>query len=131
MTKATGTFKVLSGSEEPIDQPGGLRLTHASGAQAFDGDIVGDGAVDWLMLYRSDRTAHMVGLQRIAGSIGGRHGAFVLSAEGDHDGSSSRIALTVIPDSGSGDLAGITGTGSLDAPGGPNGTYELDYLIPS
>jgi hypothetical protein len=128
MTKATGQFEVLSGGEDPLDElDGGIKLTHASGAQTFTGDVEGDGSVHWLMLYRSDRTAHLVGLQRITGSVGGRRGSFVIAAEGDHDGTSSQITWSVIAGSGSGDLGGISGSGRMTAPGGRTGTYELEY----
>lgn len=132
MARAAGSFKVLSGGEDPYDElEGGIRLTHASGTQAFSGDIEADGSVHWLMLYRGDRTAHFVGLQRIKGSLGGHRGSFVLAAEGNYDGASSLIELTVIEGTGTADLAGISGSGRLDAPGGPEGTYELDYELPS
>ena len=68
---------------------GGIELTHASGTQTFKGDIDGQGAVHWLMLYRADKSAHFVGLQRITGSVGDRQGTFVLAAEGDHEGGAS------------------------------------------
>jgi hypothetical protein len=132
MTKATGTFEVVSGTEDPYDElDGRIRLTHASGTQAFHGDIEGDGAVHWLMLYRGDKSAHFVGLQRITGSVGGRRGAFVLAAEGDHADGSSRIRWTVVAGAGTGDLAGIAGSGSMVAPGGAKGTYELEYTFES
>ncbi len=54
-----------------------------------------------------------------------------MAAEGNHDGASSRITLTVIDGSGTNDLTGIRGNGRLDAPGGPEGTYELEYELPS
>ena len=130
MTMARGSFEVTLGGEDTLDEHDGIRLTHASGGQTFTGDIEGVGAIDWLMLYRPDRTAHFVGLQRISGSIGGRHGAFVIAAEGDHDGSSSTIAWTVIPGSGTGELAGISGAGQMVA-GGKTGTYELEYRLES
>ena len=132
MAKAAGSFTVLSGGEDQYDElDGGIRLTQATGRQAFSGDIEADGSVHWLMLYRGDRTARFVGLQRITGSVGGHHGSFVMAAEGSHDGTSSRITLTVIDGSGTGGLDRIRGTGRLDAPGGPAGTYELDYELPS
>ena len=132
MTKARGSFEVTGGTEDPYDElEGGTKLTHASGSQAFSGDISGEGAVHWLMLYRADKTAHFVGLQRISGSVGGRTGAFVASAEGDHDGTGSTISFSIIPGSGTEGLAGISGTGSLVAKGGPKGTYELDYTLES
>jgi uncharacterized protein DUF3224 len=130
MTKATGSFEVSGGTEDPYDElEGGIKLTHASGTQAFTGDIEGDGAVHWLMLYRADKTAHFVGLQRITGSVGGRSGSFVAAAEGDHDGTGSTITFEIIAGSGTGRLAGIAGQGSLIAMGGPKGTYELEYTL--
>jgi hypothetical protein len=130
MTEATGTFQVTGGHEDAYDQTDGRRLTRADGTQIFSGDIEGDGAVHWLMVYRPDRTASFVGLQRISGTVAGRHGSFVLAADGDHDGSTSRIRWRVVEGSGSGELAGITGAGGMEAPGGPNGTYRLDYSLP-
>jgi hypothetical protein len=128
MTKASGAFEVLTGGEEPIDGvEDGIRRTHASGTQAFTGDIEGDGSIHWLMLYRGDKTAHLVGLQLITGSVGGRRGSFVIAAEGDHDGAASQIAWTIVHGSGTGDLVGIEGSGQMVAPGGRTGTYELDY----
>ena len=130
MTKATGSFEVLTGGEDPIEElDGGIKLTHASGKQAFAGDIEGDGSVDWFMLYRSDRTAHLVGIQRITGSVGGRRGSFVIAADGDHDGKASRIEWVVVSGSGTGELAGIRGSGQMIAPGGRSGTYELSYEL--
>jgi hypothetical protein len=130
MKKATGTFEVTAGTEDPYDElDRGIKLTHASGTQTFGGDIEGDGAVHWLMVYRGDKTAQFVGLQRITGSVGGRQGAFVLAAEGDHEAGSSRIRWTVVDGSGTNELVGISGTGSMTAPGGAKGTYELHYTL--
>ena len=132
MAQATGTFEVTGGTEDPFDElDGGIKLTHASGTQTFSGDIDGDGKVHWLMLYRADESAQFVGLQRITGSVGGQRGSFVLAAEGDHEAGSSRIRWTVVGGSGTGALAGIAGSGSMLAPGGAKGTYELEYTIES
>ncbi len=131
MTTATGSFEVTSGSDDALDAlPDEIRVSHATGRQRFSGDIEGDGAIDWLMLYRPDGSARFVGLQRIVGSIGGRSGSVVIEAVGDHDGSSSRADWTIVEGSGSGALTGIRGTGTFVAPGGPSGTYVLDYQLP-
>jgi len=81
------------------------------------------------MLDRPDKTAHFVGLQRVTGSLGGRQGSFVAAADGDHDGSGSTVTFAIVAGSGSGELAGISGEGRLVAPGGPKGTYELEYTL--
>ena len=131
MTKARGKFTVESGGEDPYEAlDDGIRLAHAYGRQTFTGDISADGAVHWLMLYRADKTARFVGLQRLSGTIGKRRGTVVLTASGDHDGKGSTIDLEVAAGSGSGDLAGMSGTGKLVITG-RTGTYQLDYRIPA
>lgn len=130
MTTAKGTFEVLGGKDDAIDElDGGVKLTHASGTQSFTGDIVADGAVDWLMLHRSDRTARFVGIQRVSGTVGDRRGTLALTADGDHDGTGSKIALVIVEGSGTADLTGISGSGTMTAPGGRTGTYELEYRL--
>ncbi len=128
--KAKGTFKVVGGGEETVRQaPGEVKLTHVSGRQQFEGDVAGEGTVEWLMAYSPDRTARFTGFQRIEGSIGGRSGSFLMESTGNHDGRSSHGEWRILPGSGTGALAGITGSGRFDAPGGPVVTYELDYEL--
>lgn len=130
MPTARGWFAITSFNEDAYEQRGGgAKLTHASGDQTFSGDIEGDGSVHWLMSYRPDGTARYVGLQRITGELGGRSGSFVIEATGDFDGASSRGSWSVVPATGTGDLTGISGTGTFDAPGGPKATYELEYEL--
>jgi hypothetical protein len=130
MTTAAGSFEILSGEETTYEERDhGAKLTHAWGAQRFSGDITGDGAVHWLMSYGGDKTAHYVGLQRITGSLAGREGSFIIAASGAFNGTSSHGTWSVVEGTGTGGLAGITGTGSFDAPGGPRATYRLAYEL--
>jgi hypothetical protein len=105
------------------------KLTRANGTQKFDGDIKGTGRVEWLMCYRKDKTAEYVGLQEISGTLGGRRGSFVLTASGAYDGTRSRGKWTIVPESGKGGLAGITGKGSFTAGPGPQATFRLTYEL--
>ena len=130
MPKARGSFRIASFKEDTYEDRGdGAKLTHASGDQAFSGDIEGDGQVHWLMCYRPDGSATYVGLQRITGSVGGRTGSFVIDASGEFDGAASRGTWSVVPGSGEGALAEISGAGRFEAPGGPNASYDLDYEL--
>jgi Protein of unknown function (DUF3224) len=130
-TRATCTFKIQAWDEEPYDElDGGRRLTRASVEQAFAGDVEGEGAVEWLMCYRPDRTADFVGLQRIVGRIDGRSGSFVLvQTEGTFDGKVARGRLSVVPGSGTGELEGLRGAGEFSAPHGGEPSLSLDYDI--
>jgi hypothetical protein len=130
MPDATGRFELTSWSEDAYHQEeGGARLTRARGTQRFTGDIEGEGMVEWLMCYSPDGAARFVGLQRIEGSVGGRRGSLVIESFGDHDGKQSKGTWAIIAGSGSGDLAGISGEGSFEAPGGPEVSYNLEYQL--
>jgi Protein of unknown function (DUF3224) len=126
---ATATFKIESWDEEPYaETEGGGRLTHATVKQALSGDIEGAGNVTWLMCYRPDGTADFVGLARVTGSIGGRTGSFVLAqTDGTFDGAEARGRLTVVPESATADLHGLTGSGEFVAPRGGEATLSLNY----
>lgn len=129
MTTARGTFEVLSGDEDVLqDGDGRPKLTRISGKQRFDGDLQGDGQVDWTMCYLPDG-ARFVGLQRFDGTVDGRSGALVLESVGDHDGKASTGTWTILEGSGSGALAGIRGRGSFTAPGGSTVSFQLDYEL--
>lgn len=127
MKKATGAFKITGGHEETYAERDPGKLSRAGGTQEFSGDIQGAGRIEWLMCYRSDKTAEFVGMQEIDGTIDGRSGEFVLTSTGSHDGARSTGSWTVVPGSGKGDLSGITGHGTWNAGPGPEATFELSY----
>ncbi len=130
MVNASGTFVVTSMGEHAYeDLEGGARLTRANGTQRFTGDIEGEGSVEWLMCYSPDDSARFLGLQRVTGSIGQRTGSFVVEAVGSHDGRQSKGTWTVIVGSGTGELSGLMGEGSFEAPGGPEASYNLEYRL--
>lgn len=130
MPSATGTFDVVSMNEDVYQVADGEpKLTHASGDQKFTGDIIGEGSVHWLMCFVPAGGARFVGLQRVAGSLGGGTGSFVMESVGNHDGKSSKGSWTVIEGSGTGALTEIRGRGSFDAPGGRTVSYRLDYEL--
>lgn len=130
MARATGTFELTSWDEEAYEElEGGGKLTRATVTQTFSGDIEGEGAVQWLMAYRADGTAHFVGLQRVRGTLGEHHGSFILETIGDFDGTMATWSGTVVPGSGSGPLSGLSGSGTFGAPHGPRASFDLDYEL--
>ena len=127
--KLKGTFEVLSGDEETwLGGDGDVKLTRVLGAQRFEGDIEGDGSIAWLMCYRPDGSARLVGMQRIEGAMAGRSGSLVMEAVGDHDGQSSTATWKVVPGTGTGDLAGVRGNGRFVARG-KRVDYELELEL--
>lgn len=128
---ASGTFAIKSWTEEPYDEmDGGPVLVRASIATTFHGDLEGAGDVVYLMIVAGDKTATFVGLERIVGRIDGRSGSFVFSTIGTFDGSTVAAMWTVVANSGTDDLVGVTGTGRFDAPLGSNATFALAVRFP-
>ncbi len=125
---ATGTFEIASWDEKTIAELGpGAKLTEAKVAQTFTGDLSGDGSVVWVMCYVSERFARFVGMQRVTGSLGDRSGGFVMETTGEFDGTVAKGRWSIVPGSGTGDLAGIAGDGGFEAPHGPKAAYQIEY----
>jgi Protein of unknown function (DUF3224) len=129
MATLTGGFRVASWDENAYEQRDGRKLTRASVTQRFEGDIAGEGAVEWLMAYRPDGTVRFVGLQLVDGELAGRRGTFVLETVGQFDGAVARWDATVVAGSGTGELAGLGGSGSFQAPHGSEASYELEVEL--
>jgi Protein of unknown function (DUF3224) len=127
---AEGKFEVTSWSEEQAE---GLedtaKVTKATFGQRFSGGIEADTVADTVMTYRPDGTADYVGFQRVSGRLDGRRGSFVFQAVGGFDGQVARADITVVPGSGTDELAGLRGTGTVAVPMGMSGTYSLDYEL--
>src|SRR3989442_4508170 len=51
----------------------------------------------------------------------------ILIVQVPFDGKQSKGTWTIIPATGRGDFTGITGSGSFEAPGGPEASYQLEY----
>ncbi len=130
MTTATGSFQVTGWDEQPYATiEGGGKLTKASVTGTFSGEIAGDATVEWLMAYADDAHATFVGIQRLMGEVGGRSGEFTVSMTGGYDGGEARATWTVVPGTGRGELAGITGEGQFVAPSGGEASGSLTYSL--
>jgi Protein of unknown function (DUF3224) len=131
MASAKFIGKIEGWDENTITETdSGGKLTQATVKQSFSGDVEGDASVQWLMCYRPDQTAEFVGMQRVVGRIGDRSGSFVmLQTDGTFDGKVATGKLTIVPGSGTDDLAGLSGGGEFRAPMGGEPSAELDYEL--
>lgn len=126
--RATAMFAIKSWNEKPYDEAAGLpKLTRASVSKTFKGDLEGESQLEYLMIYRADGTASYVGLERVLGRLGGRSGSFVLSRTGIFDGTFAKETYSVVPGSGTGELAGLRGEGSSTAGHAKENPMTLEY----
>lgn len=123
-------FAITTWDEKPYSEGEGLpRLSRASVAKTYTGDIEGNGQVEYVMMYRSDGTAAFVGLERVAGRLGGRSGTFVLQRTGVFEEGLAKETYTVVPGSGTGDLADLRGEGRSAVGHGMEHPFTLDYEL--
>ena len=128
--KATGIFKVTSWDEKPCDEGwGGTKVTRASVTQTVSGNIEGEARVEYLMIYLKGGSATFLVTVRVAGKLDGRTGSFVLEGKGTYADGSATCNFSVVPGAGSGELAGLRGTGNYAAGHAeyPNVPFTLDY----
>lgn len=120
------TFDIKGWDEQPFDEAVGVaKLTKATVAKEYAGDVEGTSATEWLMAYHPDKSADFVGLERIKGTIDGRRGSLVLQHVGTFEDGAATATLTVI--SGTDELKGATGTGQFVAD--PAGRITLTIAV--
>lgn len=73
-------------------------------------------------------SAGYVALERVRGTLHGRTGTFVLQHSGTMDRGVPRLSVTVVPDSGTEELVGLTGEMAIIIAEGKH-TYNFDYTI--
>jgi uncharacterized protein DUF3224 len=126
--QAKATFGITSWDEKPYSEiAGSPKLTRVSATKSYQGDIKGEGKVEYLMMYRSAVSASFMGLERVTGSIGGRSGSFVLQHTGTFEDGVAKVTLSVVPGSGTGDLRGMKGEGGFSVGHQPPYAMTLDY----
>lgn len=105
------TLEITNWDENPYEEfDDGSKLTRADVTLSEGPDGLGPARSQSLMYYRPDGTASMVSLMHVTGRLDGRTGSFVLAGTGSYDSDTARVEITVVEGSGTGDLAGITGT---------------------
>jgi hypothetical protein len=73
-------------------------------------------------------SAGYVALERVSGALHGRRGSFVLQHNGSMNRGVPSLTVTVVPDSGTEELAGLEGSMTIIREPGKH-SYEFDYTI--
>lgn len=129
-TIARGTFTVEMKPQAGQQEVGGVALGRMSLDKRFEGDLVGTGQGEMLSALTPVKgSAGYVAIERFTGALHGRSGSFVFQHSGTLDQGAQRLAIGVVPDSGTEDLLGIRGTFRLNLADGRH-SYEFKYTLP-
>jgi hypothetical protein len=84
--QAMATFQIKSWDETPyLELPDAGKLTRAHVVYTYEGDIQGEGTMEYLMVYPAQSNASFAGLEYVVGRVGDRSGSFVLQHTGTAD----------------------------------------------
>ena len=128
MARATGTFEVKMEpqSEEMAE---GASVGRTSLSKQFHGSLEGTSKAEMLTAMSSVKgSAGYVAIERFTGTLDGRNGTFVLQHSGTMTRGVPQLSITVVPDSGTGQLVGLSGKMTVDISGGKH-SYVFDYAI--
>jgi hypothetical protein len=127
--QATGTFdvKVLPlPADDSVDTGGFGRL---SIDKQFSGALKGTSKGQMVAgMTAVEGSGAYVALERVTGTLNGRTGTFVLQHNGVMSRGAQEMRITVVPDSGTGELTGLTGAMKIIIAGGKH-SYEFEYSI--
>ena len=95
----------------------------------FHGDLIATSKGEMLAAGTDTKgSAGYVALERVAGTLHGRKGTFYLQHNGIMTRGQGQLAVVVVPDSGTGELAGLTGTMEIKIEGGKH-FYDFAYTL--
>ena len=131
MKRATGSFEVnlqpLSNAEVSGDALFGRMLL----TKKFSGGLQATARGQMLSAGTATRgSAGYVAIDHITGELDGRTGSFVLQHSGSMNRGVPTLSIMVVPDSGAGELTGLTGTLSINIVDGKH-FYDFLYSFPA
>ena len=131
MTKhAAGPFDVKVAPQTPAWEkdagPGRMSID-----KRFHGDLEAKSRGEMLSVMGTvPGSAGYVAIERVTGVLGGRRGSFALQHSGSMDRGKPALSITVIPDSGTDELAGLTGRMTIDVRPDGKHFYAFEYEVP-
>jgi len=126
---ARGTFIVKLTPGPATDDPAVADLGRMTIDKLFHGDIEGTSKGEMLTAGTATKgSAGYVAMERVTGSLQGRKGSFILQHTATMTRGAPWLSISVVPDSGTGQLLGITGTLSILIENGEH-SYVFEYTI--
>ena len=128
--QTSGTFEVKLSPQAAEEGVGDPTVARMGLHKQFHGDLQAIARGQMLATMTDvEGSAGYVALDRVTGSLHGRNGSFSLQHSGTMNRGSPQLSISIVPDSGTGDLTGITGTLGIRIEQGQH-FYDLEYELP-
>jgi hypothetical protein len=130
MNHAKGTFEVKTNPQKPDNKEAeSAGIGRMSLDKMFQGDLEATSKGEMLFSGTEvEGSGGYVAIERVSGKLHGRSGTFVLQHIGTMKGGVPQISISVLPDSGTGQLVGVTGTMKIKIEDGKH-FYEFEYTL--
>lgn len=129
-TRATGTFDVKVTPQASDDTGEGASVGRMTIDKQFHGDIEGSSKGEMLTAMTAVKgSAGYVAIERVTGSLRGRKGTFAVQHTGIMTRGTPSLTITVVPDSGTDQLAGLAGKMAIVIAADGKHSYEFDYTL--
>ncbi len=126
MQRAMGHFRIELTPVGDPDAPVGALVVR----KRFTGDLVGESTGRMLAVGTDvEGSAGYVAMERVTGVLRDRRGSFVLQHNGTMQRGVSTMTVTIVPDSGTEDLEGLSGAMEIRPDDGKHG-WVLSYELP-
>jgi hypothetical protein len=131
MIHASGTFEVKIIPQKPDNKEAeSANLGRMSIDKQFYGDLEATSKGKMLSAATEVKgSAGYVAIERVSGTLHGRSGTFILQHSGTMTRTAPQLSVTVVPDSGTGQLVGLAGEMKIKIADGKH-FYEFDYTLP-
>lgn len=128
---ARGTFEVKLAPQAPSGNAQDSAFGRMTMDKQFRGDLAGTAQGQMLTAMSPVQgSAGYVAIERVTGKLQGRTGTFVLQHSGTMDRGAQQLTISVVPDSGTGELVGLAGQMVIIIADGKH-SYEFEYRLPA
>ncbi|PWW56114.1 DUF3224 domain-containing protein [Actinokineospora spheciospongiae] len=125
--QATGTFDIDEWRPEESDEQHGTVIGRNTARKSYTGDLTGTSVVTMFTVQTPVAGSQSyVAVERITGTLHGRTGTFVLQHSATASPERQAIDITVVADSATGELAGLTGEMVITMVGDTH-HFTIDY----
>ena len=127
---ARGTFDVTLKPLPAYDTAAGARAGRMSIDKVYRGDLDATSVGEMLTAMTAIKnSAGYVAIERVTGTLGGRRGTFALQHSATLDRGAQQLSIAVVPDSGTDDLTGLSGTMTITIAADGTHAYEFVYTL--
>ena len=129
MPTITGEFTVKMQAETMSEVAAETGVGRMSLDKQYQGALDASGKGEMLaFMDRALMSGVYVAMERVDGTLDGRHGSFLLHHSGVMERGAQALTVAVVPDSGTGELSGLSGKLAIRIEGGKH-YYDFDYAL--